>query len=266
MTEQIELPGIPPRPCAWCGGSIHPRLRSDARFCSTRCRQASHRFGAACVARRRADESLRLAYADPPYPGLAHRYYADHPDFGGEVDHRELLERLKAFDGWALSTSAEALPEVLTLARGELGLEVRVASWYRGGRPGVSARPRSAWEPVVYAGGRRVPSREACEDALVYRARPRTTDPKRVIGSKPAAFLYWLFDLLDARPGDELVDLFPGSGGVARAWRRLGAVSARAATRDLEGAATRRRSTRATNRSLEQDTTRRRQPAELAPE
>ena len=39
------------------------------------------------------------------------------------------------------------------------------------------------------------------------------------MGAKPAAFCWWLFDLLGALPGDELVDLFPGSGGIGRAWR-----------------------------------------------
>lgn len=210
--------GAGARLCAWCGRPIPTRARRDSRFCAVRCRQASHRFGSSCVSRQRATSPLRLAYADPPYPGLAARYYSDHPDFGGEVDHRELLSRLQGFDGWGLSTSARALPDVLVIARGELGLDVRVASWHRGARPGPSAWPRAAWEPVVYAGGRRLPSREACDDAFAHVSRPRTTDPRRVVGAKPAAFCYWLFDLMGARPGDELVDLFPGSGGVARAW------------------------------------------------
>lgn len=58
----------------------------------------------------------RLAYADPPYPGKARLYYREHPDYGGEVDHVELLSRLATYDGWALSTSAAALPSVLALA------------------------------------------------------------------------------------------------------------------------------------------------------
>lgn len=33
---------------------------------------------------------MRVAYADPPYPGQAARHYADHPDYAGEVDHQEL--------------------------------------------------------------------------------------------------------------------------------------------------------------------------------
>lgn len=180
---------------------------------------------------------MRLAYADPPYPGLSRRYYADHPDYAGEVDHRTLLSLLQGYDGWALSTSARALPMVLGLAA-ELGIEVAVAAWFRGARIVPSARPLNAWEPVVFAGGRQViddPSEEyspdashlepgdasapARVDALVHVARPRTTDVARVIGAKPSAFAYWMFELLGARPGDSLDDLFPGSGGIGRAWQ-----------------------------------------------
>src|ERR1041384_41386 len=50
----------------------------------------------------------------PPYPGKAF-YYRDHPDYAGEVDHADLIARLAAYDGWALSTSAAALPAVLAL-------------------------------------------------------------------------------------------------------------------------------------------------------
>jgi hypothetical protein len=50
------------------------------------------------------------------------------------------------------------------------------------------------------------------------RRRPRLTDPLRVVGAKPAAFVWWMFELLGALPDDHLTDLFPGSGGVARAW------------------------------------------------
>jgi hypothetical protein len=192
-------------------------MRRDAKYCRQSCRQASHRFGAECVARRRATEPLRLAYADPPYPGLARRYYRDHPDYAGEVDHDALLARLQAFDGWALSTSSRALPQILALCVAR-GLPVRVAAWFRGVRPTASAWPLPAWEPVVYVGGRRLVSRDVAHDALIRHARPRLTDPGRVVGAKPAAFCFWLFGLMGARPGDLLVDLFPGSGGVARAW------------------------------------------------
>jgi hypothetical protein len=139
------------------------------------------------------------------------------------VDHAELVARLEADfpDGWALSTSAVALRDVLAMCPPD----VRVGAWFRGERPVRSYRPLVAWEPVIYAGGR--PYLSSLEtrrvDALVHVARPRSTDPGRGIGAKPAAFCYWLFGLLGALPGDELVDLFPGSGGVARAWRDFSA-------------------------------------------
>ena len=206
--------------CRWCGHEIDASKRSDATTCGKRCRQAAHRFYRGRPTRRAAIDSMRFAYADPPYPGKA-RHYKDHPDFAGEVDHVALLGELEAAfpDGWALSTSAEALPQLLASCRAG----VRVAAWFRGERPTVSYRPLSAWEPVIYCGGRPLLSGPDVAtrrvDALSYVARIRATDPKRVIGAKPAAFCWWLFDLLGAFPGDELVDLFPGSGGIGRAWR-----------------------------------------------
>jgi len=213
------------RACAWCRGPIAPGARRDAVYCSQSCRQAAHRFRRDASHRDPHDgtpsRSMRFAYADPPYPGLA-GYYRDHPDYAGEVDHRALLEQLGAgldggeLDGWALSTSSRALPFILGLCQ-ELGLDVRVAAWVRGPRGRAQARrPVQAWEPVVYAGGRE--GGRVRLDALVHHARPRRTDPDHVIGAKPARFARWLFDLLGAEPGDELIDMFPGSGGISRAW------------------------------------------------
>ena len=164
---------------------------------------------------------MRFAYADPPYPGKAF-WYREHPDFAGEVDHEALLEALidGYLDGWALSTSAEALPSLLAMASRRPGPPLRVCAWFRGERPTRSWGPLNAWEPVVVAGGRRRlrSIEERRLDALVHHSRPRRTDPLRVVGAKPAAFCRWLFELLGAEAGDELADLFPGSGVVARAW------------------------------------------------
>ena len=268
MTDWLDSVASGPgeRLCKWCDGPIRRGSRRDAKYCIQRCRQAAHRFvrSAGATAPSGVDPSLvatrdashlqarRFAYADPPYPGLARRYYADQADYGGEVDHRELLNRLAIFDGWALSTSAAALRDVLLLCP----RDVRVAAWFRGPRPGRSYSPLSAWEPVVYRGARRVALRRgearqiampdpsldrdatddvrSCttdtrragrppdaterQDALIYVARPRLRDPRRVIGTKPATFAAWLFALLGMQPGDELVDLFPGSCGISRAW------------------------------------------------
>jgi hypothetical protein len=38
-------------------------------------------------------------------------------------------------------------------------------------------------------------------------------------GAKPEAFCWWMFQLLRSDPAeDEFCDLFPGTGGVMRAW------------------------------------------------
>lgn len=207
------------RACAWCSRPIPVRARRDSVCCSTRCRQARHRFNSA-VGHAEAvavGRPLQLAYADPPYPGKAW-LYRDHPDYAGEVSHAALIRRLSTYDGWALSTSAAALPAVLALCPAG----VRVAAWHRGERPTASRWPLNAWEPVIYCGGRpddpSTSSTARRVDSLVHGVSPLTTLPSRVTGTKPAAFCRWVFELLGAAPGDTLDDLFPGSGVVGRAW------------------------------------------------
>lgn len=197
--------------CGWCGAI---GVGDGAVFCSRRCRQAAFR-----LRRRRQLEAGPVvdagvfAYADPPYPGLAARYYAGEADFAGEVDHRELVASLVAGEylGWALSTSSKALREVLPLCPPG----ARVAAWVK--PIGVRARGLcSTWEPVIVVGGRR--DAKGVRDWL--RAQP-ARGWGDLPGRKPLAFCAWLFDCLGMVPGDELVDLFPGSGAVGRAWREL---------------------------------------------
>jgi hypothetical protein len=152
----------------------------------------------------------RLGYADPPYPGMSAKYYGDEPTFAGEVDHAELVSRMEGYDGWALSTSAKTLQYVLSLCPPG----VRVAAW---GKPhGVSSKTRgahNAWEPIIYKPARlRQPGFPDWLTALP--ARGGGTLP----GRKPLAFCAFLFRLLGASPGDELDDLFPGTGIVGRAF------------------------------------------------
>lgn len=142
------------RECAWCRGPIPASARVDAITCSKPCRQARSRFaltvGGASPATPLAPMSF--AYADPPYPGKSKRYYGEHPDFAGEVDHAALVERLSAYDGWALSTSASALQYVLSLCPSGS----RVAAWHRGERTNRHPVIVNAWEPVIYFGARPV--------------------------------------------------------------------------------------------------------------
>ena len=202
---------------------------------------------------------MKLGIADPPYPGKAY-HYIGHPDYGGEVDHEELIIRLEyLYDGWALATSKEGLKTVLAITARHVERPVDIGIWVRGSRGSKSVWPQSCWEAVVYAGGRQVadpscapggdvsrgPGLDASRaarrdgyrrDVLEYVSRPRLTDPKRVIGAKPAAWCRWVFDLLGACAGDSMDDLYPGSGGVTRAWELFTGVGPRGETANPSGA------------------------------
>ncbi len=67
------------------------------------------------VAAARDATPKRVGYADPPYPGKAWMY-RDQASYRGEVDHEALVASLvDEYDGWALSTSSDALRAVLPL-------------------------------------------------------------------------------------------------------------------------------------------------------
>lgn len=196
--------------CEWCRGPIPSSKRRDAKTCSTSCRQARHRFRVGVAPR--ADTPLRFAYADPPYPGLARRYYDCE-----EVDHAELIDRLvRDFpDGWALSTSAAALQSVLSMCPPG----ARTCIWVHGGRPAKSRRPRNVWEPLIVVGGRVSPEPvvQDMHDVLMWGGRQHS-HPGALVGMKPPAFAEWMFRQLGAAVGDSLVDMFLGSGAITRAW------------------------------------------------
>ena len=202
-----------------CGVALAESAQPSALYCSKRCRQAAWRLSRDVGRAEAADQPLRLAYADPPYPGLSARYYRDHPDYRGEVDHGALLAELQGFDGWALSTSADALPLVCALADARR-LTYRIGAWFRGAGGAPARGPWSSWEPVLFHGARPLVSASPGADTLIHHHHPRRGTAE-IIGAKPWAFCRWLFaDLLQARAGDQLADLFPGSGGVGIAWER----------------------------------------------
>jgi hypothetical protein len=212
------------RVCLWCGGDVPQASRVDAKFCGVVCRKRSWRFTGAVLmfgeAPASRDGSRRYAYADPPYPGKSD-YYTDQPTYAGEVDHRELIDRLMGEypDGWALSTSSEALARVLKLCPDV----VRVASWHRRVRRVKAKRPLQAWEPLIVYGGRPYGTAVVhdVEDRLTYEGRYQSF-PGALIGMKPPEFAVWLFRQLNACRGDRVDDLFPGSGAVGRAWSIYG--------------------------------------------
>jgi hypothetical protein len=158
---------------------------------------------------------VRVAYADPPYLGMAAVY--DHPESAvyDTIDgHRDLIARLcrEYPDGWAMSLHTPSLRHILPLCPEDC----RVGSWvkpFASFKPGVN--PAYAWEPVIWRGGRkrdrtRRTVRDWCSSSITLR--------RGCIGAKPEGFCFWLFDLLGLELGDTFDDLFPGSGAVGRAW------------------------------------------------
>jgi hypothetical protein len=208
------------RLCGWCRRSLEATARRDARFCGRKCRQTAFRLRRRHVVEVLADRSLRFAYADPPYPGLARKYYRNEPTYAGEVDHAALVRSLEySYDGWALSTSSKALRDVLALCPPS----VRVCAWVKPkGTPRATYGLHSSWEPVIVKPGRA--QRPGIRDWLLAQA---ARGGGELPGRKPIAFCAWLFQVLGMRPGDELADLFPGTGVVGRAWAELSS-SARA--------------------------------------
>lgn len=153
---------------------------------------------------------MRFAYADPPYPGTAHKRYGL-----AEVDHAALLEALVVGypDGWALSTNSQSLGLVLPLCPSD----VRVLAWVKPSVLPVSGGLCYCWEPVILRGGRPFVPHQIWRRDWVEADR---RGDMAFRGAKPDIFCRWLFDCLNAEPGDELDDLYPGSGAVGRAWAK----------------------------------------------
>lgn len=198
--------------CLWCRRELSDR--KDKRHCGRRCRQSHWRVLRQASLEYSNDAAKRLAYADPPFPGKA-RYYRDQPTYAGEVDHEALIRQLETYDGWALSTSSDALQGVLPLCPPG----VRICGW---GKPKPVPKAtrglHSNWEPLIVKQARQLPP-GVSDWISAQPARHGGT----LIGRKPVKFVLWMFACLGADAHtDTLDDLFPGTGIVGRCWRLLG--------------------------------------------
>lgn len=157
---------------------------------------------------------MRFAYADPPYLGCAKRY-PEHPDaarWDDPAEHESLMLRLdRAYDGWAYSLSSTSLPELLPLAPAG----IRIAAWVK---PFAAfkrnVRCAYTWEPVIFRPGRD----RSADGAPVTRDHlsESITLRRGLTGAKPEAFCRWVLALLGWIPGDQVEDLFPGTGVMGR--------------------------------------------------
>lgn len=158
---------------------------------------------------------MKVAYADPPYPGQSLKHYADHPDYDGEIDHADLLKDLDNYDGWVLHTSSVALRDILPFCPEDC----RVMAWVKP----FAAFKRNvkvayAWEPVIVKKCRNAEPNRI--DGIVMRdfCSESITMKKGLTGVKPERLCWWVFEVLGMHINDELYDLFPGTGAVTNAF------------------------------------------------
>lgn len=167
-------------------------------------------------------EAMKIGYADPPYIGCAHLYKA-HPDYAGEVDHVALVERLETeFDGYVLHAGAHNASEAI-LAPMAARYGWRKGIWVKSFAAFKRNVPVAyAWEPVYIKTARKpvVSKRLVMRDWIEFPVIKHSIAMKRgLTGAKPEAVCHWAFELVGARPDDNLIDLFPGTGAVTKYWR-----------------------------------------------
>ncbi len=159
----------------------------------------------------RDGQPVRLAIADPPYLGraglwyggkgrskqgtagraagrgcLAREYHPDAHEWDDPAKHIALMVTMRdEYDGWVMACSGKTLAPLLGVAA---TLGARLAIWH------------------VTGTGHRVPD-------LLSAPHPVSG----FVGAKPDQWTRWVLDLMGYQPGDEVDDLFPGSGAVTRA-------------------------------------------------
>jgi len=145
---------------------------------------------------------------------MGKKYSELHPEaeiWDDPQSHIDLVHRLSDEypDGWAVSLSAPSLPVYLSACPSD----VRVGVWAKTFHQiRVNVAIQYAWEPVIWRGGRKeTPVKPMIRDWHSGRIAMK----KNFYGAKPLDFNMWILSLMQYRIGDELVDLFPGSGSMA---------------------------------------------------
>lgn len=155
---------------------------------------------------------MKFAYADPPYLGQGRKHYEKHHEDAAIWDdpesHRDLVDYLvREFpDGWAMSASSPSLRTILPMCPDD----VRVCAWVK---PFSIFKPNVglsySWEPVIIRGGRKI---ERTQPTVRDWVAENITLKKGLTGAKPDRFCRWVLSMLNFQEGDEMVDLFPGTG------------------------------------------------------
>ena len=174
---------------------------------------------------------MKMAIADPPYLGRAHRYYGvggyakghgegradEHPD-AAEWDkperHVALVRQLQAdFDAWAIAMTVHSIGVYASAVNLDSRSGYRFAAWVQPRSVPSGSRITTSWEPVLL----HVP-----QERRRHKTGPNVPDhlnsppaSSGFMGAKPKAWTRWVLDLMGFNPEhDTVTDLFPGSGAV----------------------------------------------------
>jgi hypothetical protein len=181
---------------------------------------------------------MKLCIADPPYLGRARRWYGpggcgdgggrnqadNHPEahlWDKPETHQNLVKQLEDnYDGWAIAMSVHSLSTYLDVIETDSRNGIRVCVWNKPSAITSGNRITNHWEPVIV----RVP-----KDRRGWQDGERMKDvltclPPRVNfrGAKPLEWTRWVLDLMGYRDGDEVFDMFHGSGSVTKAIATVG--------------------------------------------
>tara|TARA_R110000868_G_scaffold65361_2_gene195549 strand:- start:18 stop:596 length:579 start_codon:yes stop_codon:yes gene_type:complete len=176
---------------------------------------------------------MKLCIADPPYLGRAVRWYGaggcGNGRGGGQADnhpeaylwdmpetHINLVKELQDnYDGWAIAMTVHSLSTYMQAVETNSRNGIRVLSWIKPGSVPSGNRILNTWEPVliqVPTSRKNYKSGKSMRDVL--EAAPLRSN---FIGAKPEAWTHWVLDALGYQNGDEVTDMFGGSGAVQNA-------------------------------------------------
>jgi hypothetical protein len=176
---------------------------------------------------------MKLCIADPPYLGRAVRHYGingraygrgkgksdTHPEahiWDDPETHKKLIYELQNnFEGWAIAMSVHSLSTYLEIIETQSENGIRVCVWHKPNAIPSGSRIINHWEPVLI----KVPKDRKGRTKGQMTTDVLTANAPRIgfSGSKPKEWTYWVLDLLGYQEGDEVVDLFHGSGAVTQA-------------------------------------------------
>lgn len=176
---------------------------------------------------------MKFAIADPPYLGSAYRWYGlngrakghglgradQHPEaelWDKPEKHIELANKLlNEFDGFAIALTSHSLSTYLSVIKTERENGIRVMSWIKPASLPSGSRITQSYEPVIVKIPKDRKGRNSGKQMVDYliKAAPR----KGFAGSKPKEWTIWVMQAMGVRQEDEVIDLFNGSGAVAKA-------------------------------------------------